>query len=245
MDLQMQCSEQMNGQPVSASQVVCLRNGLSSSSVPIRVLVVDDYEVVRKGICTFLSSEPDFDVVGEATDGHTTLALVLSLQPHIVLLDVVVGTCDGLDIAQQLMRACPQTYVAIFTGCFDDEYLFRALRIGVHAYLQKSLPIQEIIAALRLVQRGERVLRDAHTLTQVLGEFGRLRREQDRVQVGLSENEIELVRLAANGCSNKEIAQRHFWSEVTVKRKMQGIYRKLQVSDRAQAVAEVMRMGFI
>ncbi|GCE18597.1 response regulator [Dictyobacter kobayashii] len=212
---------------------------------PARVLVVDDHEVVRTGVCAFLAAEPDFVVVGEAAEGNSAITLALELQPDIILLDVFLGPGDGLDIAQQLLRACPAVHIVIFTGCFDDDVLFRAFRIGAHGYLQKALATKDILAALRAVQQGERVLRDAHTLTQVLDEFGRVTREQTRTNSGLTEKEIEIVRLVAEGCTNKEIALRHFWSEVTVKRKLQDIYRKLQVADRAQAVAEVLRMGLI
>ncbi len=119
------------------------------------------------------------------------------------------------------------------------------MRIGVHGYLQKSASLSELLSALHAIHRGERVLGPAHAVTQVLNEFSRLTKEQERTQLGLSEVEIELMHLVSQGCSNKEIATRKFWSEVTVKRKMQDIYRKLQVTDRAQAVAQTMRMGLI
>ena len=211
----------------------------------IRVLVVDDHEVVRKGLCTMLSEQEDFEVVGQAATGNAAVMLARELQPDIVLLDIFLGNTNGLDIAQQLQRGCPNTRIVIVTGYTDDGHLFRAMRIGVHGYLQKALPIDELLAALRSVYRGERVVGEPHAITRVLSEFERLTKEQERVRSGLSDIEIELVRLAAQGCSNKEIAARQFWSEVTVKRKMQDIYRKLQVTDRAQAVAEAMRIGLI
>lgn len=218
----------------------------SSPPAPrIRVLVVDDHEVVRKGICTALNEENDFEVVGEASTGNAAITLAIQLQPDIIILDILLGESNGLDIAQQLQRACPQARIVILTGLADDGHLFRAMRLGVHGYMQKALPLSELLAALRAVHKGERVIGEPRAITQVLSEFSRLTREQDRVRSGLSDLEIELVRLAAEGCSNKEIAARQFWSEVTVKRKMQDIYRKLQVTDRAQAVAEAMRMGLI
>ena len=217
----------------------------NTSTTPIRVLVVDDYEVVRKGICSIISESGDFTVVGQADTGAAAIAIAVQLQPDIVLLDVFLGTTNGLDIAQQLQRACPETRIAIFTGMVDDTQLLHAMRIGVHGYLQKSAPLSELLTALHAIYRGERVLGEAHAITQVLNEFNRLSREQERTRSGLNEVEIELMHLAAQGCSNKEIATRKFWSEVTVKRKMQDIYRKLHVTDRAQAVAQSMRMGLI
>jgi DNA-binding NarL/FixJ family response regulator len=213
--------------------------------IPIRVVVVDDHEVVRRGICAALGDEKDFEVVGQASSGNAAVALTIQLRPDIVLLDIFLGETNGLDIAQQLLRACPETRIVIYTGFIEETHLFRAMRIGVHGYLQKAMPLDEMLAALRAIYGGERVIGEQRAITQVLGEFSRLTREQDRMRSGLSDIEIELVRLAAEGCSNKEIAARQFWSEVTVKRKMQDIYRKLQVTDRAQAVAEAMRMGLI
>ena len=211
----------------------------------IRVLVVDDHEIVRKGLCALLNEQDDFEVVGQAANGNVAITLAIQLQPDIVLLDIFLGALNGLDIAQQLQRGCPRARIVVLTGFTDEGHLFRAMRIGVHGYLQKALPINDLLASLRAVQGGERVIGEPRAITQVLGEFERLTKEQERVRSGLTDLEIELLRLAAEGCSNKEIASRQFWSEVTVKRKMQDIYRKLQVTDRAQAVAEAMRMGLI
>ncbi|HZS76617.1 MAG TPA: response regulator transcription factor [Ktedonobacteraceae bacterium] len=211
----------------------------------IRVLVVDDHEIVRRGLCSMLGEQEDFEVVGQAGSGNTAVTLAKQLQPDIVLLDIYLGAANGLDIAQQLQRACPESRIVILTGLADEGHLLRAMRIGVHGYLQKALPVSELLASLRAVYNGERVIGEPRALTQVLNEFERITKEQERVRSGLTDLEIELLRLAAEGCSNKEIAARQFWSEVTVKRKMQDIYRKLQVADRAQAVAEAMRMGLI
>lgn len=217
----------------------------AEEAVHIRVLVVDDHEVVRKGICAILDAQEDFEVVAQTSNGNSAVMLATQTRPDIVLLDVHLGAINGLDVAQQLCRACPETYIVIFTGLTDDISLLHAMRIGVHGYLQKAQPLSELLAALRAVYRGERVIGEEHAVTQVLAEFTRLTREQERLRLGLSDTQIELVKLAAEGCSNKEIASRQFWSEVTVKRKMQDIYRKLHVADRAQAVAEAMRMGLI
>lgn len=219
----------------------------SRETARIRVLVVDDYEVVRRGVCIILNEQNDFEVIGQAARASDALALARQLLPDIVLLDIFLGESNGLDLAQQLLRACPETNmrVVILTGHCEDESLFLALRVGVHGFLQKALPADELLSSLRAIYRGERVVGEPQTLTRVLNEFSRMAKEHERLQCGLSDQEIELVRFAARGCTNKEIAALKFWSEVTVKRKMQDIYRKLQVADRAQAVAEAMRMGLI
>jgi len=227
------------------SQVELATPAKQTTQTAIRVLVVDDHEIVRKGLCTMLNEEDDFEVIAQAGSGNLAVTLALQLQPDMVILDIFLGASNGLDIAQQLQRACPKAHIVILTGHTEEDHLFRAMRIGVHGYLQKALPIDELLKALRSVHRGERVIGEPRAITLVLSEYERLTKEQERVRSGLSDLEIELIRLAAQGCSNKEIASRQFWSEVTVKRKMQDIYRKLQVTDRAQAVAESVRMGLI
>jgi len=214
-------------------------------NTPIRVLLVDDHVILRQGIRVMLNKEGDFEVVGETENERTALLLTVELKPDIVLLDIFLGTVSGLDIAKQLLRRCPETRIVLFADSKDENLLLDALRIGVHGYLQKTLSIDDLRKALRAVQCGERVLGESQAVTQVVMEFHRLTKEQNRLFRGLSMTEIELVRLAANGCTNKEIGKQLFWSEVQVKRKMQDIYRKLQVSDRAQAVAESMRQGLI
>ena len=211
----------------------------------IRVLVVDDHELIRRGVSAVLNEQEDFQVVGQTGSGNAAVVLAKQEQPDIVLLDIFLGNANGLDVAQQLQRACPDTRIVIVTGYTDESHLLRAMRIGVHGYLPKALPSEEMLAALRSVYQGERVIGETRAITRVLHDYERLTKEQERVRSGLTDLEIELVRLAAEGCSNKEIAARQFWSEVTVKRKMQDVYRKLQVTDRAQAVAEAMRMGLI
>lgn len=212
---------------------------------PIRVLIVDDHVILRQGLCFMLNEEDEFEVVGDAGNGKAAITLALELQPDIVLLDIFLGTSNGLDVAKQLLRSCPNTRIVLFSGFDDENLLFDAIRIGVHGYLQKTLSIDDLLSSLRAVHRGERVLGDPRAISQVLEEFHRLTKVQNRLRYKLNTTEIELVRLASEGRTNREIGTRLYWSEVQVKRKMQDIYRKLQVTDRAQAVAEAMRHGLI
>ncbi len=212
---------------------------------PICVLIVADHVILRQGIHVMLNEEEDFEVVGEAENEKAALSLAMESKPDIVLVDMSMGTSSGLDTAKQLLRSSPNTHVVLFAGSNDEKLLFDAIRIGVHGYLQKTLSIDDLRRALRAIQCGERVLGDSEAITQVVIEFHRLAQEQDRLNRGLSLVEIDLLRFASNGYTNKEIGKEVFWSEVQVKRKMQDIYRKLQVTDRAQAVAEAMRHGLI
>jgi DNA-binding NarL/FixJ family response regulator len=213
--------------------------------VPIRVLIVDDHVILRQGIQVMLNEEEDFEIVGEAENEKAALSIAVESKPDIVLVDMSLETSNGLDTAKQLLRCSPGTRIVLFAGSNDEKLLFEAIRIGVHGYLQKTLSIDDLRRALRAIQCGERVLGESQAVTQVVIEFHRLANEQERLNRGLSMVEIELLRLASNGYTNKAIGKELYWSEVQVKRKMQDIYRKLEVTDRAQAVAEAMRNGLI
>ncbi len=214
-------------------------------NAPIRVLVVDDHVILRQGIGVMLNQEDDFEVIGEAENEKAALSLTMELKPDIVLVDMFLETSSGLDTAKQLLRISPNTRIVLFAGSNDEKLLFEAIRVGVHGYLQKTLSIDDLRRALRAVHCGERVIGESQAVTQVVVEFHRLTKEQNRLKWGLDMKEIELMRLVSKGCTNREIGRQVYWSEVQVKRKMQDIYRKLQVSDRAQAVAEAMRHGLI
>src|SRR5574340_1585638 len=212
---------------------------------PIRILLVDDHIVLREGLSLMLNEEDDFEVVGDVGNAKAALALTLELHPEIVLLDIFLGTSNGLDVAKQLLRSCPETRIVLFSGFEDEDLLLDAIRIGVHGYLQKKLSIEDLESALRAVHQGERVLGDPRAVTLVLEEFHQMTKVHKRLLCKLNTTEIEMVRLASEGYTNKEIGSRVYWSEVQVKRKMQDIYRKLEVTDRAHAVAEAMRHGLI
>ncbi len=184
-------------------------------------------------------------MIGEAENERAAVSLTMELKPDIVLVDMFLETSSGLDIAKQLLRISPNTRIVLFAGSNDEKLLFEAIRVGVHGYLQKTLSIHDLQRALRAVHGGERVLGESQAVTQVVIEFHRLIKEQNRLNWGLDTKEIELMRLVSKGCTNREIGRQVYWSEVQVKRKMQDIYRKLQVTDRAQAVAEAMRHGLI
>jgi DNA-binding NarL/FixJ family response regulator len=213
--------------------------------VPIRVLIVDDHVILRQGIQVMLNEEEDFEIIGEAENEKAALSLAVESKPDIVLVDMSLETSNGLDTAKQLLRCSPNTRIVLFAGSNDEKLLFEAIRIGVHGYLQKTLSIDGLRRALRAIQCGERVLGESQAVTQVVIEFHRLANEQERLKLGLSTAEIDLLRLASNGYTNRAIGKELYWSEVQVKRKMQDIYRKLKVNDRAQAVAEAMRHGLI
>jgi DNA-binding NarL/FixJ family response regulator len=230
---------------INASIKITGAQVMTCGTTTIRILVVADHVILRQGIAVMLRDEDGFEVVGEAEDERVALALTTELKPDIVLVDSGLEIGSGLAIAQQLLRSSSHASIVLFACPKDENVLFEALRIGVQGYLYKTMSMEDLRKALQAVQHGERVLGGSQAVTQVVKEFHRLTREQNRLHRGISTIEIDLIRLASKGCTNKDIGKQHFWSEVQVKRKMQEIYRKLQVSDRAQAVAEAMRQGLI
>src|SRR5258706_16065100 len=182
-------------------------------NAPIRVLIVDDHMLLRQGILAMLTVGGDFEIVGETENERAALLLAKELQPDIVLLDIFLETANGLDLATQLLRSCPNTRIVLFAGPNNEKneknekLLFDALRIGVHGYLQRTLSIDDLRRSLRAVQRAERVLGEAHAITQVAIEFHHLIKEQNRLRRGLSMMDVELVRFVAKGFTNKEIGK--------------------------------------
>lgn len=221
----------------------------STSAQRTSVLIVDDHPTFCEGLEALFQRTDDFEIVGKAWTSSAALSAARELQPAIIILDVTLGndntTTAGLDLVHQLRRICPDVKVAVLTGSSSREHLMIALRIGVEAYLQKDLAPNVLINAVRQVRDGERVIGSPQHLTIALTQLQEMVQERTRVGSGLTEAELEMLRLAAAGLNNKEIGVQQFWSEITVKRKMQSVYRKLGVSTRAQAVAEAIRRGFV
>jgi DNA-binding NarL/FixJ family response regulator len=210
----------------------------------LSVLIVDDHVLLREALCAVLSQEHDFEVVGWiAPEGAQALAK--ALQPDFILLAIASGTPDWLALAKQLLEMCPTTHVTIFTNVENENLLFDAVRIGVHGYLYKTLSASDMLTALRSISQGKQVVIGHHTPKPELSQRRRISNEQHSTNVGLSAKDIEILRLAAQGNNNREIGAHLYWSEVTIKRRMQEIYQKLHAKDRAQAVAEALRLGLI
>jgi len=212
--------------------------------LPIRIFLVDDHPVVREGLRSLLASFPDFYVVGEAEDAMAITSQVEATQPDVLLLDIRLGNASGIEAARQLRRSQPSVKIIILTTYDDAEYLQQALAADVHGYLLKSASHEQLAEAIRAVHRGERLL-SPPLLGKVMEEFGRLARDKSRHESGLSDQELQVLRGIAAGATNREIAEQLFWSEVTVKRKIQDIIEKLGVANRSQAIAEAIRHGWI
>ena len=210
----------------------------------IRILIADDHPIVRKGIRSLLTQYGDLEVAGEAGTGPAVLEQVAQLQPDVVLLDVRMAGANGIEIARQLRREHPETRIIILTTYDDEEYLFGALQVGAQAYLLKDVSLDTLPAAIRAVHQGERLLSPL-LVDNVLREFQSLATEKLRRDAGLSNAEQRILQLVAEGATNKEIAEQLFWSEVTVKKKLQEVLEKLNATNRTQAVVKAIRQGLI
>jgi two-component system, NarL family, response regulator DevR len=210
----------------------------------IRVLIVDDHPIVRQGVRSVLANHADIEVVGEAEGAASLFANLAALKPDVVLLDIRMPGQNGIEITQRLKREHPEVKVILLSTYDDEEFLFGALRAGAEGYLLKSASNEVLASSIRQVGRGERLLSPT-LLTKVMREFQDLAKEKTRTDSGLSDQELKVLRMIADGATNKEIAEKLFWSEVTVKRKVQDILEKMGVANRAQAVAEAGKRGLL
>jgi DNA-binding NarL/FixJ family response regulator len=211
---------------------------------PIRVLIADDHAIVRQGIRSMLANVDGIQVVGEAEDSPSTLQLARGLAPDVILLDIRMPGSSGIQVAQLLRKILPTVKVLILTTYQSDDYLVEAVEAGVMGYLLKDISREDLLTAIQRVYEGHHLLGQTQ-LDRVLTHFQAQTYLPKRYAFSLSEEDVQILRLMAEGCSNREIGERQFWSEITVKRKIQQIFKKLDVRDRAQAVAEAFRDGLL
>ncbi len=212
--------------------------------VNTRVLIVDDHPVVRQGLRSLLSEYPDIQIVGETEGDSTVLELCAQLRPDVILLDIRLAGSNGLDLARQLRSMASEARVIILTSYDDEIYLREAVQAGVHGYLLKSASAEVLADAIRAVHAGERRISPV-LVNQVMQQLEALSRAQVQAASGLSEQELRLLRLIAEGASTLEMVQTLYLSDRTVKRKIRDILTKLGATSRAQAVAEAYRRGLL
>lgn len=204
----------------------------------IRIMLVDDHEVVREGVRRMLELEQDMKVVAQASSGREALAQAKALSPEIVLMDIKMPGMDGIETTRLLKQQNPECKVVVLT--LYSEYLSHAAQAGADGYIRKDLRREELIQAIRDVKEGRSPLHLSVEQGQleglVAGVYSPLR---------YSERELTVLRLVANGVSSREIAQQLAVSEATVKRALQQVFEKLGVRNRSEAVAEAMRRNLI
>jgi DNA-binding NarL/FixJ family response regulator len=203
----------------------------------IRILIVDDHPVVRAGLAGLLSSQPDFEVVGEAGDGQEALNLLERLDPDVVLMDLRMPGMDGVTTIRR-MRHQSKSQVLVLTTFDTDAEIVQAVEAGATGYLLKDVPREELFRAVRLTARGEAVL-SPPIAARLLG------RMRSPSEDHLSNRELEVLGLVAKGFSNKEIAKRLHISEATVKTHLLHTFGKLSVDDRTAAVTVALERGIL
>jgi NarL family two-component system response regulator LiaR len=207
----------------------------------IRVVLVDDHAIVRQGVRFLLEQQPDIEVVGESTDGARGVALVTSLVPDVVLLDLLMPEMDGVTAVREMKRLAPTTQVIILTSYFKDEQVFNAIKAGALSYLLKDVGPEELVEAVRAAARGESVLNPV-----VAGRI--LREMQQHKQPTLDEltpRESEVLIRIAHGLSNHEIAGELMISEPTVRTHIANILSKLHLADRTQAAIYALQKRLV
>ncbi len=210
----------------------------------IRLLIVDDHPVVRQGLRSLLSSHADLEIIGEAEDGSQVLPMLAERKVDVILLDIQMKEQGGIAVARRVRSSYPDIKVVLLTT-YDDESLLReAMEAGVHGYLLKSVSHEMLPDAIRAVMRGEKLL-SANLVSNLVDQYQKLAHAQAQKDAGLTPDELQVLAAIAEGASNKDLAEKFFWSEATVKRRVQDIVEKMGVSNRTQAIAEALRRGWI
>src|SRR5215470_13463202 len=204
----------------------------------IRIVIADDHPVVRVGLQEMLSSQPDFEIVGEASNGVEAVALVNQVQPDVVLMDLRMTLLDGAAATAQIRARLPQMAVLVLTSYESNADILRAIEAGAMGYLLKDTQREELFTAVRTVAQGKAVFAPT-VATRLLHQVRSPRRE------ALSARELEVLALVARGASNKEIAQTIHLSEATVKSHLLHLFAKLAVSDRTAAVTVALERGLL
>ncbi len=212
------------------------------SAPRIRVLLADDHPAVRAGIRQFLERDPSIEVIAEAGNGEEALALIAQHRPDVVILDLRMPGLSGLEVLRQLRAEHPEIRVLVLTAYDDDPYIFAALRAGARGYLLKTAGPEELTRGIRMVHAGRSVL-DPGVAERLVEELGRP--EVEGGPERLTERELEVLRLAARGLTNRAIGFQLGISERTVHSHMINIFAKLGVSTRTEAVLKALRLGWI
>jgi DNA-binding NarL/FixJ family response regulator len=211
---------------------------------PIRVLIVDDHALFRRGLEMVLEQEPDIDVVGEASDGAEALTKAVDTTPDIVLLDVRMPKRGGIDACTSIKDAVPSAKIIMLTISDEEADLYDAIKAGAMGYLLKEISIEEVASAIRAVNGGQSLISQSMA-SKLLTEFASMiKRGDERQQVPaprLTDREMEVLKLVAKGMNNRDIAKELFISENTVKNHIRNILEKLQLHSRMEAVVYAVR----
>ena len=211
---------------------------------PVRVLVVDDHALFRRGLEMVLGQEPDIEVVGEAGDGAGAVELARDLVPDVVLMDIRMPGRGGIEACRSIKSIAPSVKIVMLTISDEEADLYEAIKAGASGYLLKEISIDEVAAAIRAVQAGNSLISPSMA-SKLLSEFAAMiKRDDERQQLPaprLTDRELEVLKLVARGLNNRDIAKELFISENTVKNHVRNILEKLQLHSRMEAVVYAVR----
>ncbi len=206
----------------------------------IRLVIVDDHSIVREGLCSILNAEPDFQVVGEASNGEEALRVVARTRPDVVLLDLKMPGAPGADVCRDITAKRPETAVIILTAFLDSDMIYRCIQAGAKGYVVKDVERADLKRKIRAAARGEGVL-DEKAASPVLERL----RKGTAAPVQLTEREVTILRHIAEGLTNREIGAQLYLSEATVKDQLRKIMDKFGVEHRISAVIAASKQGLI
>ncbi len=217
-----------------------------NAKTPIRVVLADDHTVVRKGIREFLEESPDIAVVAEAADGEEAVRLVTEHQPDVVVLDIQMPKLSGIEATRQIKARFPEIRVLILTAYDDDPYIFALLQAGAGGYVLKTASAEELIQAVRAVHCGDSALDPAvaRKVVQRLAS-GHPSPASEEIVEGLTDRELDVLRLVAKGMTNQAIGAQLDISDRTVQGHLANVYAKLGVGTRTEAVLRAVKLGWL
>jgi two-component system, NarL family, response regulator LiaR len=197
----------------------------------IRILLVDDHEMVRIGVSAYLQAQADMEVIGEASNGKEAVAMALNLRPDVILMDMVMPVMNGAEATEAIIREWPEAKIMIVTSFLDDDKVYPALKAGAVSYILKTSKASRIADSIRETMNGTPVL-EPEVMTKMMKQM----RHSHVLHDDLTEREMEILLLMANGYSNQEIADELYIALKTVKTHVSNLLAKLEVHDRTQAV---------
>jgi NarL family two-component system response regulator LiaR len=212
----------------------------------IKIIIAEDHAIVREGTRMMLEREEDMEVVGEARDGEEAVKLIETLKPDVAILDISMPKLNGIEVTRQVKPRSPSTAILILTAYDNDEYVFALLEAGAAGYLLKEVHGREIVEAVRSVHSGESVLHPSiarKVIQRAL--IGSPKSGDNKTELGLSEREQEVLKLAAKGLNNKDIADKLCISIRTVQGHMNNIFHKLGVGSRTEAIFQSVKSGWL
>jgi NarL family two-component system response regulator LiaR len=212
--------------------------------IPITIVLVDDHDVVRRGIRAYLDTLPEFLVVGEAASGEEALKLVLEFIPDVVLMDLIMPGMDGVETTRRIKALSPRTQVVVLTSYHEDAHIFPALKAGAISYILKDMKVEKLAEAIHRAVQGEVTLHPrvaARVLQNIRGESS----GEENLFADLTERELDVLKLIANGMTNSQIAGKLVISENTVKGHVSNILSKLHLADRTQVAVYAWQKGIV